>query len=409
MRTIVLVFQVAWRNVVRQRRRALIALSAVSFGIIALILAGGFIDWIFWAMRESTIESRLGHVQVTRPGYKLAGHADPFSYLLPKDALELEILKSLPQVRAIAPRLVFGGLISHGDASISFLGEGVDSEQEALVSRALTVVRGRNLAADDDKGVILGLGLAASLGVKVGDKVVLLTSTAAGGINAVEGYVRGVFVTVTKSYDDTALRVPIALARQLLRTEGSHVWVALLDRTESVDGVSHELGQRLSGEAFDVTPWHELADFYNKTVELFSRQVLMVKLIIAVIIVLSISNTLIMSVLERTGEIGTSMALGMTRDAVMRQFVVEGLCLGVIGGGVGVSVGVALAHIVSTIGIPMPPPPGMTQGYKGEILVSWRLISGAMELALGTTLVASIYPAWKASRMVIVDALRYNR
>lgn len=135
----------------------------------------------------------------------------------------------------------------------------------------------------------------------------------------------------------------------------------------------------------------------------------MVKLIIAVIIVLSISNTLIMSVLERTGEIGTSMALGMTRDAVMRQFVVEGLCLGVIGGGVGVSVGVALAHIVSTIGIPMPPPPGMTQGYKGEILVSWRLISGAMELALGTTLVASIYPAWKASRMVIVDALRYNR
>ncbi|MCM8612271.1 FtsX-like permease family protein [Accumulibacter sp.] len=387
----------------------MIALSAVSFGIIALILAGGFIDWIFWAMRESTIESRLGHVQVTRPGYKLAGHADPFSYLLPKDALELEILKSLPQVRAIAPRLVFGGLISHGDASISFLGEGVDSEQEALVSRALTVVRGRNLAADDDKGVILGLGLAASLGVKVGDKVVLLTSTAAGGINAVEGYVRGVFVTVTKSYDDTALRVPIALARQLLRTEGSHVWVALLDRTESVDGVSHELGQRLSGEAFDVTPWHELADFYNKTVELFSRQVLMVKLIIAVIIVLSISNTLIMSVLERTGEIGTSMALGMTRDAVMRQFVVEGLCLGVIGGGVGVSVGVALAHIVSTIGIPMPPPPGMTQGYKGEILVSWRLISGAMELALGTTLVASIYPAWKASRMVIVDALRYNR
>ena len=92
----------------------------------------------------------------------------------------------------------------------------------------------------------------------------------------------------------------------------------------------------------------------------------------------------------------------------MRLFIIEGLLLGLIGGIAGVVIGFLLAKLISSVGIPMPPPPGMDVGFTGKIQTSWNLSMGALALAIITTLVGSIYPAWKASRMEIVDALRHN-
>jgi putative ABC transport system permease protein len=402
-------FVLALRNVVRQRKRTSVAVSAVCFGVVALILAGGFIEWIYQAMREDTIHSHLGHVQIIRPGYLDSGLADPFAYLLPDALGERKVIESLPHVITVAPRLTFSGLISHGDSTISFVADGVDPEKEALLSRTLLIANGEGLSSGDPQGIIIGNGLAANLGVTVGDRVVLLANTASGGINAVETHVRGLFSTVTKAYDDSALRLPLSVAQKLLRVSGTHRWLVLLDDTGHTARLVGELQQRQVGKNLEVVPWNQLADFYNKTVALFSKQVGVMKLIIAIIIVLSISNTLMMSVMERTGEIGTSMALGYSRKTILRLFVIEGALLAIFGGISGLLVGVILAHSISTIGIPMPPPPGMARGFTGEILVTWRLALDALGLAFGTTLLASLYPAWKASRMEIVDALRHSR
>jgi putative ABC transport system permease protein len=116
-----------------------------------------------------------------------------------------------------------------------------------------------------------------------------------------------------------------------------------------------------------------------------------------------------MSVMGRIGEIGTDMALGARSIDVLRRFLSEGILLGGFGGLLGVTIGVAMAAMISSIGIPMPPPPGMARGYTGEILVTWNIAFESLLLAIGATLIASIYPAWKASRMQIVDALRHNR
>jgi len=136
---------------------------------------------------------------------------------------------------------------------------------------------------------------------------------------------------------------------------------------------------------------------------------MVVELIIAMVIILSISNTMTMNVLERTSEIGTCLAIGRRRLQILRQFVYEGLTIGLIGGALGVLVGWLLAALISWIGIPMPPPPGMTEGYTGAIMLTPGLAAQAFVLALATTLLASIYPAWRASRMEIVDALRHQR
>ena len=409
MITLWLDFHLALRNVIRQRRRSMIAVGAVAFGVTALLLASGFIEWILMDFREKTIRSQFGHIQVVRPGYHDAGKANPYAFLLPDNLPSVVSESGQSHIEVIAPRLSFSGLVSYGDTTLSFIGDGDDPEAQAAFGNSLQILSGQNLSADDAQGIIMGEGLARNLGVQVGDRVVLMANTANRGVNATEVTVRGTFSTVTKAYDDTALRMPVVTARQLLRTTGSHMWIFLLKDTIQTDAVVDALQNRLKQGEFEVVPWYRLAGFYNKTVDLFSKQVHGIRLIIALIILLSISNTMTMTVMERVGEIGTSMALGVKRAGIMRLFLSEGVMIGLIGSLIGLAAGIALAGIISGIGISMPPPPGTSHGYEAGILVSQSTALGSMALAMGATLVASIYPAWRASRMQIVDALRFNR
>lgn len=401
--------RIAARNLTRQMRRTLLALVTLVGGIVAYLIAGGFIEWIFHDMRESTIHSQLGHIQVVRPGYLREGLADPYRFMLPAGG-EAEVASMDPRIVTVAPRLAFSGLASLGESTISFVGEGIDPVKEAPITRAITITHGSDLqSCPDGRCAILGEGLAANLGAQPGQSIVLLGTAADGAINAVEIVVSGIFATKTQAYDDTVLRVPVALARELMRVEGSTTWVVLLGNTPDTEAVAEALAARLPAAEYELVPWTELADFYNKTVELFSRQVGVVRLLIALIVVLSITNTLSMAVIERTNEIGTSMALGVPRRAVLRLFLWEGALLGLAGGLLGILLGLLVGQIVSAIGIPMPPPPGMARGYIGRIAIPPALVLDGFLLAFLTTLAASIFPAWKASRMNIVDALRHQR
>ena len=402
-------FRVAARNLKRNRNRTAIAVLTVAGGLIAYLLAGGFIEWIFENMRESTIRSQLGHIQIVKPGYLEKGIADPYSYLLPSHSDEFNSISKHPNVVSIAQRVAFSGLASLGETTVSFIGEGIEPAQEAVISDQIHIRAGKNLERNDERSVLLGEGLAKNLMAKPGDTIVLLVTAANGTPNAIEVVVAGVFFSSAKEFDDTALRLPLKLARKLMRIDGASSWVMLLRDTKQTTTVVAELRSVLSPTDFEVIPWIDLADFYKKTVVLFGTQVSLMKTIIALIIVLTISNTQTMSVLERTTEIGTMMALGSKRSAVLRMFVLEGLLIGIFGGFTGVTIGFGIAGILSEIGIPMPPPPGMETGFTAEIMVTAGLAMDAFGLAMITTLIASAMPAWKASHMNVVDALRCNQ
>lgn len=334
------------------------------------------------------------------------GLGDPYRYLLPADISALEA-DAQSRFRTIAPRLAFSGLISKGDDTLSFVGEGIDPQRCAGDPRH----HHRRRPRPDRSAPCVGAARRGSCGQSGGTARRpggALASSADGGIKAVELEVAGLFATITKAYDDTVLRAPIDIARQLMRVEGATSWVLLLDDTEATAHTLAKLTRRLPADRFEIIPWYGLADFYNKTVTLFSRQVGVVRILIALIVVLSISNTLSMAVIERTGEIGTAMALGVRPRGILTLFLAEGALLGLVGGAIGVLAGHALGALVSAIGIPMPPP-GMARGYIGQIAISPALALDAFLLAFLTTLVASIFPAWKASRMNIVDALRHQR
>lgn len=401
--------KLAGRDLARNHTRTLISLSAIAFGVIALLLAGGFMEWIFWAIREAAIQtSGIGHIQISSRGFRDAGFADPERFLLPDQGGTLTLVRQAPGVKAVGERLMISGLASSGDTTLAFAGEAVDPVAEKALSDPI-MIEGHGLDVSDPLGVLLGKGFATALGIGVNDKVSFLVNLPGGGINAVEGRVRGVFTTRVKAYDDNAVRMPLALARELLRVRGSHVWVVGLRDVEQTDDTLAWLRERLPADQYEIKSWLELSEFYRKSVALLTRQLELVALLIGVIIVLGITNTLTMSVLERTGEIGTILAIGTRRRKVLQLFVMQGVLLGIIGGLAGLGVGYLLARGISHVGIPMPPPPGRDTGYSAEILLTPRLAVWGALVALVPATLASLYPAWRASRLPIVDALRHNR
>jgi putative ABC transport system permease protein len=157
-----------------------------------------------------------------------------------------------------------------------------------------------------------------------------------------------------------------------------------------------------------VRTWVELNDFYEKTVALYERQFGVLQLITLAMVLLSVANSVNMSVFERVGEFGTMRALGDNSGTVFRLVLTESLVLGVVGATLGVVVGIVLAYAISAVGIPMPPPPNANLGYTAFIRVVPSLVAMSFAVGLAAATLAAFLPALKVSRTPLVDALRSN-
>ena len=403
--------KLAIRNVFRNRRRTLITLAAMAFGVAAIIVFGGFVHSIYWGVRESTIRSQVGHIQLYRAGYSEKGNLAPYDYLIADyPALRAELLK-LPHVKAVTARLGFSGLISTGDTTTSFVGTGVQPESETDLSALAVIVDGKELASRDPRGATLGVGLARAFGVKPGDELTLLTTTRHGSINALALKVRGVWESGEKAYDDRFLRVGLPEVQRLIDLEGGEVQsiVLLLDRTENTAAVRADIERliRDRGLPLEIRTWEDLALRYHQVRELFGRIFAVLTLIVSIMVVFGITNTMTMAIFERTREIGTIMALGTRARGVVTMFVLEGVALGVLGGVAGLLLGIGLAKAITLLGIQLPPPPGSTRGFAVQIFVVPEVLGQAFRLSLITAALASLYPAWRAARLNVVEALRH--
>jgi putative ABC transport system permease protein len=403
--------RLAVRNVFRNTRRSVITLAAIVFGASAIVVFGGFVEYMYLGVREQTIRSQFGHIQLHRRGHAERGAVAPFELLIPDYEAVRALIAPLEHVVDVLPRLGFSGLISTGDTTTSFLGLGVDPEREAALSSFARTIEGAELSGAAPRGIILGLGLARGFGVQPGDEVTLLATTRDGGINGLAVTVRGIWESTEKAYDDRFLKAPIASVQRLLDAEGVvQSIVVLLDDTEHTAVVRQRIEALVAarGLPLEIQTWEDLALRYHQVRALFSRIFNTLTVIVSVIVVLGIANTMTMAVFERTREIGTIMALGARRRRVVGMFVVEGAFLGVVGGLLGLAVGVVLARAISAYGIQMPPPPGSTRGFVAEILLVPEIFARAFVLSVATAIASSLYPAWRASRLDVVEALRQS-
>ncbi|MCP5321286.1 MAG: ABC transporter permease [Pseudomonadales bacterium] len=401
-------WQLAFRNIFRQRMRTALTLAAIVFGVVGIVLSGGFVEDVFVQLRESTIHSYLGHLQVHRAGYAEYGRRDPLAYLI-EEPTELERqIAMIPGVEDVMARLSFSGLLNNGKADLPIIGEGIEPEKEARLGTALDIVAGRKLAEEDAYGVELGQGVATALQLAPGDFVTLVSSTPDGAVNSLEFEVIGTFRTFSKDFDGRAVRIPLAAAQELLYTDGAHGIVVALADTALTDTVAATLRAQLPAADYELKPWYELAEFYAKTVDLYRRQFGALQLIVLVMVLLSVGSSVNMTLHERTGEFGTLQALGQRRWRLFRLILAENLLLGLLGAALGVACGVLLAWLISRIGIPMPPPPGSNVGYTAFIRIVPAVLALGFTIGAASTLLAALLPARRITRVPVVDALRQN-
>ena len=401
-------FRLAFRNIFRNRLRTSLTLAAIIAGVTAVIISGGFVEDVFVQLRESTIHSRIGHVQIFRHGYTEYGLREPFRYSIEKPQFITDTAQSIPHVQAVMNRLNFSGLANNGRADLPIIGEGIEPDKEAQLGTATTIIAGRQLRDTDTFGAVIGEGVSAALNLRPGNFMTLMVNTAGGALNTLEYEIVGVFRTFSKEYDDRAVRIPLSSAQELLFTQSAHSVVVLLDDTSTTDTVASILKNKLELLGYEIKPWYELADFYQKTEALYRRQFGALQFIILVMLVLSVASTVNMAVYERTGEFGTLLALGLRRRQIFTLVVLENTLLGLLGSVLGVIVGMLLAGIVSGVGMDMPPPPGSNIGYIATIRLIPEVLAVAMLTGVLATVIAALLPARRTSRLAIVDALRQN-
>lgn len=398
--------KLALRNIFRHRGRTLMTLASILFGVVALILAGGFIEDTIVETGESMIRSSTGHVQIARKGYWEFGSQQPEKYLIGDVDRLRQQMAAAPGVQDVMFRLGFSGLLGNGRTDWSIVGEGVEPDREARLASYITVIEGRQLTDKDQFGMMIGAGVAKALKVGPGDTATLLVSAAGGATNLLEFEVVGVFQTFSKDYDARTVRITLGAAQELLATPGAHTGVMLLKNTPDTQAVAEFLRGNLSAEGFEIKSWVDLNEFYNQTVTLYQQQFGFLTVIILVMLLLSVSNTVNIGIFERVSEFGTMMAIGNRSSRVFGLIVTESVCLGVIGSLAGAAIGVALALAISEIGIPMPPPPNADQGYISKILVVPGVVLLSIFTGIVAALFASLLPAHKVSRMHIAEALR---
>jgi putative ABC transport system permease protein len=401
-------FQLALRNISRHKLRVSMTLAAIIFGVAGLMLSGGFVKDVLNQLGEATIHSQLGHVQVFKKGFYEQGSRSPEKYIMDDALLIADFVARMPEAKTVMRRLQFSGLLNNGKADWAVVGEGVEASKESKLGTFMQVKQGRALEDGDDEGIFVGAGVAEALDLKPGSKVTILLNTTDGALNTLEFRVVGVFESFSKEFDERSVRIPLSAAEKLLGRDGANSVVVELKRTEDTLLVAGLIRGKIEGLGYEVHTWTDLSDFYSKSVDLYRTQFGVLQWIVLVMVLLSVFNTVNMSVSERVGEFGTLMALGNTRSYVFWLVLSENAVLGCVGAVVGVTLGTLLALAISKVGIPMPPPPNSNVGYTAAIRLLPDTVMMAFMVGLVATLGAALLPARRVSRTPIIDALRYN-
>ncbi len=463
-----MLLKIGFRNILRNGRRSAVTGLAVAVGAVALLVFGAFQAYIFAGLQTQAVQ-RAGHLTVFRDGYFLYGAGNPAAYGIDDYQQVMATIAAdpvlKPLINVMTPTLTLYGIAGNfegeNDAAKTFFGVGViPSDRERMrqwdeYGASRPYVPDMRLADNDDTRGILGAGLARILNLcaplKVANcpappaakpdpaptqqqdfsdlvrnditsaadpdakmpRIDLLAATAGGAPNVVSLYVSGAEPQSVKEVDDNYVGMHLALAQQLLYGRGEHKVTGIvlqLHRSEDMAAARARLVALFKQKGLDleIRDFADLTPEYAQILNFFRAIFLFIAVIMGVIVLFAVVNTMTMTVMERTNEIGTTRAMGVRRSGIRRQFLLEGSLLGAIGATLGVLLAAVIALAVNHFGLSWTPP-----GNANPVPLRLYLFNGG-PLILGTWLglvlvatIAALIPANRAAKLPVVDALRH--
>jgi putative ABC transport system permease protein len=411
------ILRIAAKNLLRYRRRTFLTSLLITIGIVAVLLFIALSGSFRSLMVGQITDAMLGHLQIHKKGYVASIDNLPLTLNMKPMMVEkvAEFLSERDDVEAWTPRVKLGAMFSNFKETTNIRLNAVDPQLEVATCPLLP---GRLIQGDREKplvekgSVVIPELIAKGLKVKLGDSVVLVATNRDGSVNGNTFTVSGVLEGISGPGGRDGY-MHIEDARTLLRVDEEEVSeIAIrLKPGASLHRVQQEMDEHFAQfinqqgkPAFEVHTWEKLSPFANiaKMIDMLD---VFIKVMLVSIVLISIMNVMLMAVYERIHEIGTIAAIGTTPSRILMLFVSEGLLLGILGAAVGVAISMASIAVMNARTI--------TFSFgRQENLVLQPTISVAEVLVISLIVVlvavlASLQPAWKASRMDPINALRH--
>ncbi len=395
----------AARNLTRNGRRTGVTLLGLTLGVAAALVLQAFVAGIFTLLGGVVVQGRTGAIQVHRVGH-LTADQDALKFTMPLDDAFMARIKRVEGVKAVAPRLTFEATIGNGNQSTLALVTAVDPAREEAVCPARYANEiGVPIKKGDSAVAVLGLKLADGLRAKNGDELQLLASGVDGQPNLLDVKQIGKIPAATEIDARRLVITTMTQAEKLLQMQGQVTEYAVaLQRDDQADVVRDRLQAEL-GPHYQVVSWLDLLPAIRSVRKMLTSVLRVVVAVLLLLLVTAVANTMLMSVLERTREIGTMLALGMRREAIGKLLLAEATVLGAMGTLLGGSVGLGVIQVLYIHGVTFRPP-GADVPATMHPDVDIVSVAVTITLVLLGTMAAGVGPAMRASKLSPAECLR---
>jgi putative ABC transport system permease protein len=377
----------------------------------SIVLFKGFSNYMMDSFELSVTRGQFGHIQVAKnavwdrelPSDKVLGYIS--------DSQELrQQLEQIPGVVHVGPRANTSVLLTNGDQSIGAWAIGFDPVVESNVEEQLAIKEGAGFTKTQNFEILVSSGLQKQLHLKIGQSLTLVSQTLTGSMSSIEPEVRGIVSSGVAETDNQVVYLPLPAVQKLLGTTAVERLSILLkqEHGKDLEKVRSQVNDMLKSQPEMVAKtFREVVTLFQQTSDFYAVQNLVVESILAGLIFFGILNTVGMSIYERIGEIGTMRALGDQRGEVVSLLLLEALLLGIFSSLIGAPFAAAMAGALSALDIPMLMPGASAPMPFHLHPVMADYLEAAFVVGI-TCLVSSLWPAQKAVRLSIVDALRAN-
>lgn len=419
------ILKIAVRNLTRFGRRTLLTSSLITLGIVGVLLFIAVTGSFKAIMIGQFTDAMLGHIEVHRKGYVASIDSLPLNLNMQPAMVEKveNVLNKMDAVEAYSERVKLGAMFSNFTETTSIRINGVDPVKEAATTPLLPsrVIQGSKEGALLKPGeILIPTVLARGMKVKVGDTIVLVATNRDGSVNGKTFVVRGIlesisgpsgkdgYITLNDARDLLRMKEPEISEIAIRLKNPAKLDQAYADLSRELSGIAGKPGQsgmagKGGGSALEVHTWADLSPFAS-IVRMIDLLAVFIKIMMVSIVLISVMNVMVMAVYERIREIGTISAIGTPPSRILSLFLTEGLLLGVGGAALGTAISLAVIYALNVWKVSIHF--GM---QEAAIKLSPAISAGDIVTIAGMVvimaLLASLQPAWKASRMDPITAL----